>query len=81
MSDGSFIVTDVVMVDKDIDSGSHGLLPRAASAGRFPVIIAVGGLFFTSLALIGGVHAPHEMVLAPMKRLALGNKTGVILLC
>ena len=57
------------MIAKDIDHGSHGLFPRAVAAGRFLVILLFSGLFDPDFALIGGVHAPHEVVLKPMKRL------------
>ena len=67
------------MVAKDVNNGIHGLFPCATAAGRFPVSLAVNSLFVTNLALNRGVQAPHEMVLATMKSIAPGEKTGVIL--
>ena len=69
------------MISKDVDHGRHGLFPRAASAGRFIVILPVSGLFLPDFSLIGGVHAPHKMVLAPMERLSLSEKPGVLIFC
>ena len=69
------------MIAKDIDHGSHGLFPRAVATGRFLVILPLNGLFAPDLALLGGVHAPHEVMLTPMKRLALSAKPRVFLLC
>ena len=54
------------MIAKDVDHGSHGLFPRVAAAGRFLVILPVRGLGLPNFALIGGVHAPHEVMLTPM---------------
>ena len=68
------------MIAKDIDHDSHGLFPRAVAAGRFLVIIPLNGLFAPDLALLGGVHAPHEVMLTTMKRLALSAKPRVFLL-
>ena len=39
------------------------------------------GLFVPEFSLIGGVHAQYEMVLAPMEKLALVAKPGVLLFC
>ena len=47
---------------------------------KFPGRIEVDSLFFTKLALVGDLYAPHEMVLAPTKRIAFGDETGVILI-
>ena len=68
------------MVVEDVDHGSHGLLPHDTVAGRFTVGLAVGGLFVANLALVGGVHAPHKMVLAPMEGISLSSKPGVFIL-
>ena len=69
------------MISKDVDHGSHGLLPRDDAAGRFLVIHPFSNLFVPEFALIGGVHAPHEMVLAPMEMIALTEKSGVFPFC
>ena len=69
------------MIARDVNHGSHGLFPRSVSAGRFLVILPFDGLFDPNLALIGGVHAPHEVILTPMKGLALSDKPRVFLLC
>ena len=68
------------MIAKDVDHGSHGLFPRAVAAGRFLVILPLNGLFAPDLALLGGVHAPHEVMLTPMKSLALSAKPRVFLI-
>ena len=80
-SDESFLVADFIMIAKYSDHGIHGLFPCDVSSGWFPVSLAVSGLFFTDLTMVGGVHAPHNMVLAPMERLALSAKTGVLFFC
>ena len=67
------------MIAKYVDHSSHGVFPRAASAGRFPVILPFRGLFAPYFALIGGVKAPHEVMLTPMEGLALSVKPRVFL--
>ena len=67
------------MIAKDVNHGSHGLFTHAAATGRFIVIHPVSGMFVTDFAIIGGVHAPHEMMFTPMERLALSDKPGVLL--
>ena len=67
------------MIAEDVDHGSHGLFPRAAAAGIFLVILPVIGLFVPDFALIGGVYAPHEVILTPMESLAISAKPGVFL--
>ena len=69
------------MIPRDVNHGSHGLFPRAVAAGRFLVILPLNSLFAPNLALLGGVHAPHEVMLTPMKGLALSDKPMVFLLC
>ena len=69
------------MIVEDVDHGSHGLLHLADDAGWCPASLLVRGLFVPDLALVGGVHAPHKMVLAPTERLALSVKPGVFLFC
>ena len=71
------------MIAKDVDHGSHGMFPgaAAAAAGRFLVIIPFGGLFAPDFALIGGVHAPYDVMLTPMEGLALSAKPRVLLFC
>ena len=68
------------MIAKDVDHGSHDLFPCAVACGKFLVILPLNGLFALNLALLGGVHAPHEVMLTPMKGLALGAKSRVFLL-
>ena len=68
------------MISEDINHGSHGLFPRAVTTGRFLVILPLNGLFAPDLALLRGVHTPHEVMLTPMKRLALSEKPRVFLL-
>ena len=68
------------MIAKGINHGSHGLFPRAVATGRFLVILPLNGLFAPDFALLGGVHTPHEVMLTPMKRLALSAKPRVFLL-
>ena len=46
----------------------------------FLVILPFNGLFAPNLALIGGVHAPYEVMLTPMKGIALSDKPRVFLL-
>ena len=53
------------MIAKNINHGSHDLLPHAVATGRFFVIILLNGLFAPDLALLGGVHTPHEVMLTP----------------
>ena len=67
------------MIAKDVDHESHDLLPHASAVGRFLVSLLVSGLFVPDLALIGGVHAPHKMVLASMESISLIAKPGVSL--
>ena len=69
------------MIAKDVDHVSHGMFPYATSTGISLMIILVRRLFVPYFSLIGGVHAPHEMVPAPMERLALSEKPGVFLFC
>ena len=69
------------MIDEDVDHGRHGLFPCDTTAGKFLVIIPVSGLFVTNFALIVGVHAPHEMVPAPMEMLDLSAKPRVFIFC
>ena len=69
------------MIAKDVDHGSHGLFPLVASSGWFPVGLPFSGLFVPNLALIVSVHTPHNMVLAPMERLALSAKPWVFIFC
>ena len=69
------------MIAKDVNHGSHGMFPRAVAAGRFLVILPLNGLFDPNLALLGGVHAPHEVMLTLMKRLSLSDTPRVFLLC
>ena len=69
------------MIAKDVNRGRHGLFPRAASAGGFLVIQPVSGMFVPDFAIIGVVHAPHEIILAPMERLAFSAKPRVFLFC
>ena len=53
---------------------------RSSSAGTLVLVgFAVGGLLESYLALSGGVHAPTEMVDAPVERLALVAEPGMIL--
>ena len=54
------------MIAEDVDYVIHGLFPPAAAAGGFLVILPVRGLFVTYFSLIGGLHAPHEVMLTPM---------------
>ena len=54
------------MISEDAGHGSHGLFPCAATAGWCPVSLVVRGLFVYDLELVRGVHAPYNMVLAPM---------------
>ena len=68
------------MIAEDVDHGIHCMFPRAAAAARFLVIIPFGGLFAPEFSLIRGVHTPHEVMLTPMKRLALSAKPRVFLL-
>ena len=68
------------MIAEDVDHGSHGLLPCAAAAGMFLVILPFVGLFAPNFALIGGVHAPHEVMLTPTEGLAISAKPRVFLL-
>ena len=68
------------MIAKDIDHGSHSLFPRVVAAGRFLVILPLNSLFTPDLALLGGVNAAHEVMLTPIKRLALSAKPRVFLL-
>ena len=69
------------MIDKDADHGSHGLFPIDTAAGRFLVILPVSGLFVPNFALIGGVHAPHEVMLTQIEGLADSAKPRVFLFC
>ena len=69
------------MIAKDINHGSHGLFPHAVATGRFLVILPLNGLFAPDLALIRGVHAPHEVMLTPMEGLAISAKPRVLLFC
>ena len=67
------------MIAKDVDHGSHGLFPCDTAAGRFLVILPFGGLFDPDFALIGGVHAPHEVMLKQTEGLALSAKPRVLI--
>ena len=69
------------MIAEDVNHGSHGLFPLADAAGRFLMSLLVSDLFVTDFSLIGGVHTPHNMVLAPMERLALSAKPWVFIFC
>ena len=54
---------------------------RSASAGALALVgLAISGLLESDLTSSGGVYTPHEVVDAPIKRLALAVETGVILL-
>ena len=68
------------MIAKYVDHGSHGLFPRAVASGRFLVILPLNSLFAPNLALLRGVHAPHEVMITPMKGLGLSAKPRVLLL-
>ena len=67
------------MIAKDVDHGSHDMFPRDVSAGRFLLILPFSGLFATDFALIGGMHAPHEVMLTPMEGLVLSAKLRLFL--
>ena len=43
------------------------------------MIQPVSGMFVPDFAIIGVVHAPHEIILAPMERLAFSAKPRVFL--
>ena len=69
------------MVAKHVDHGGHGLFLRSASAGALALVgFAIFGLFQSDFAHRGGVHTPHEVVDAPIERLAFVVETGVVLL-
>ena len=54
---------------------------RSASAGALALVgLAISRLLESDVAINGGVYTPHEVVDAPIKRLALAVETRVILL-
>ena len=69
------------MIAEDVNHGSQGMFPHAAAAGRFLVILPFGGLFPPEFALIGGMHAPHEVMLTQIEGLADSAKPRVFLFC
>ena len=55
------------------------MLPDSAVDEWFPVSLPVRGMFAPYLSQVGGVHAPHKMMLLPMEMLDVSDKPGLLL--
>ena len=57
------------------------MLIMEAMACSLVLMLLVSGLFVLGFALIEGVHTPHDVILTPMKSVAISTKPGVLLFC